>query len=1769
MSMMTSLSDLVGRARTMRNRRATLMRKQRSLTVMMEKLEGRELLAANPTTSVVSLTTGTNPAALGTALTFSDVVSVGSANNGNPAGSVQFKDNGNNLGSPVSTSSATSNKTTTYQLSVSNLSAGAHTITAVYTSSDTTQWGNSTSAGLSETINMGTVTVTANPQTKVYGASVPTLTYSYSGLQNGDSFTGSLATTGTASSNVGTYAITQGTLSAGPNYTINYTGANLAVTTAPLTVTADAKSKVYGATVPSLTYGYSGLVNGDTSGVFSGSLVTTGTASSNVGSYPISQGTLSAGSNYAISYTGANLTVTTAPLTVTADAKSKVYGATVPSLTYGYSGLVNGDTSGVFSGSLATTGTASSNVGSYPISQGTLSAGSNYAISYAGANLTVTTAPLTVTADAKSKVYGAALPSLTYGYSGLVNGDTSGVFSGSLATTGTVSSNVGSYPISQGTLSAGPNYAISYTGANLTVTTAPLTVTADAKSKVYGAALPSLTYGYSGLVNGDTSGVFSGSLATTGTVSSNVGSYPISQGTLSAGSNYAISYTGANLTVTTAPLTVTADAKSKVYGDAVPSLTYGYSGLVNGDTSAVFTGSQATTATASSNVGTYPISQGTLSAGSNYTISYTGANLTVTTAPLTVTADAKSKVYGDAVPSLTYGFSGLVNGDTSGVFSGGLATTGTASSNVGNYPITQGTLSAGSNYTISYTGANLTVTTAPLTVTADPQSKVYGAPLPNLTFGYSGLVNGDTSAVFTGSQATTATASSNVGTYPISQGTLTAGSNYTISYNGVNLTVTTAQLTVTADTQSKVYGDAIPSLTFGYSGLVNGDTSGIFTGSLATTGSATSNVGIYPISQGTLSAGANYAISYTGANLTVTTAPLTITADPLSKIYGDALPSLTYGYSGLVNGDTSTVFTGSLATTATASSNVGTYPISQGTLTAGSNYSISYTGANLTVTTASLTVTGNPQSKVYGASLPSLTYSYSGLVNGDTSAVFTGGLATTATASSNVGSYPISQGTLSAGSNYTISYTGANLTVTTAPLTVTADPQSKVYGAALPSLTYGYSGLVNGDTSAVFTGSLVTTATASSNVGSYPISQGTLSAGSNYTISYTGANLTVTTAPLTVTADAKSKVYGDAVPSLTFGYSGLVNGDTSAVFTGSQATTATASSNVGTYPITQGTLTAGSNYTISFTGANLTVTTTPLTVTGDPQSKVYGASLPSLTYGYSGLVNGDTSAVFTGSLATTATASSNVGTYPISQGTLTAGSNYTISYTGANLTVTTAPLTVTADPQSKVYGASLPNLTFGYSGLVNGDTSAVFTGSQATTATASSNVGSYPISQGNLSAGSNYTISYTGANLTVTTVPLTVTADPQSKVYGASLPSLTYGYSGLVNGDTSAVFTGSLATTATASSNVGTYPISQGTLSAGSNYTISYTGANLTVTTAPLTVTADAKSKVYGAAVPGLIYGYSGLVNGDSSTVFTGGLATTATSSSGVGSYPISQGTLAAGSNYAVNYTGASVTVTPATLTVTVDNQNMGHGDSVPTLTYSLSGFVLGENATTAGVTGSASPSTTATSTSSAGYYPIWATAGTLAAPNYTFATVGGSMAVHPKILAVNVRWGVDSLNIIGANRDLPFFNITAVDVLFSDDVTGVSGTSGISLTSTNGGPVYTFNSGSYSGNDAVRGLPTAIGIDKLSLAVSNGVAANGFPGLTLFGATNFAFSVLPGDFNGDGSVNIADSAGINKLIGGETTQPFNVWVWADMDGDGHVTSTDYTLSKSKTGTKL
>ncbi len=977
------------------------------------------------------------------------------------------------------------------------------------------------------TIDQAALTVTDSDASSVYGSALPDFAVGYSGFVNGDNANSlttqpTASTTATASSPAGTYPITaSGAVDA--NYIITYQGGTLTINPATLTVTAKNATSTYGSALPALGVKYSGFVNGDdaTKLTTAPTATTTATASSPAGTYAIApSGGVSA--NYTFTYVNGTLTISPAALTIIANNATMTYGATVPALGLSYSGFVNGEgaASLTTAPTVTTTATSSSPVGMYPITaSGAVDA--NYTITYQAGTMTVNPANLTIKARNTSMVYGGAVPALDVTYTGFVTGDdaSSLTTAPTVTTTATPASPAGTYPITaSGAVDA--NYTISYLSGTLTVGKATLTVTADSKSMPLGGPLPALTVSYSGFVNGDVASSLTTqpTASTTATASSPSGTYPI---TASGGvsSNYSFVYVNGSLSVGKAILVISANSATMPYGGTFPNLTISYSGFVNGDNASSLTTQPSLSLTASANspVGTYTITPSG-AVDPNYTIVYVNGTFSITRVPLVIKANNASMAYGATVPALSATYTGFVNGDNASSLTTPptLTTTATSASPIGTYP-TNASGAADNNYTISYQPGTLTVGKATLTVTANNKSMPLGGPVPPLTVSYSGFVNGDnaSSLAIQPTATTTATAGSPAGIYPITPGG-GVSSNYTFNYVNGSLAVATAVLTITANPASSVYGAALVpngSLTVSYSGFVNGDGPSSLTTLPVVTNAATagSPVGTYALIPSG-AASANYSIQYVSGNYTITPASLTITAVSQDMLYGSAVPPLSASYSGFVNGDNASSLTTrpTLTTTATSASPTGTYPISVfGAVDA--NYNINYQGGTLTVTGAVLTITPNPASMTYGGSVPHLSVSYSGFINGDNASNLTvqPTATTTATAASPAGVYPITaSGAVDA--NYTIVYSPGTLTINPATLVVSAQPATKQYGAADPALRYTVSGFLNGDDTSIFTGSLIRAPGEA--VGTYPIAQGSLSAGNNYTIDYISNLLTITIA---------------------------------------------------------------------------------------------------------------------------------------------------------------------------------------------------------------------------------------------------------------------------------------------------------------------------------------------------------------------------------------------------------------------------------------------------------------------------------------------------------------------------------------------------------------------------------------------------------------------------------------------------------------------------------
>ncbi|RJX39284.1 hypothetical protein D3P09_07485 [Paenibacillus pinisoli] len=241
------------------------------------------------------------------------------------------------------------------------------------------------------------------------------------------------------------------------------------------------------------------------------------------------------------------------------------------------------------------------------------------------------------------------------------------------------------------------------------------------------------------------------------------------------------------------------------------------------------------------------------------------------------------------------------------------------------------------------------------------------------------------------------------------------------------------------------------------------------------------------------------------------------------------------------------------------------------------------------------------------------------------------------------------------------------------------------------------------------------------------------------------------------------------------------------------------------------------------------------------------------------------------------------GTYPLKL-SLPASNPYSAAEYVTTLTVNKAPLTVTPNDVSRPYGSPNGNFSASFSGLMAWDTAAsIGQPVYSTAAHASSPVGNYNITIGGLNS-TKYTITYSLGTLSVTPVPLTVTAADQIRVYGQPNPVLTGSISGLVNNDT---LRAAYSTSAIASSPAGTYRIVPSLSDPDNvlpNYAVTIDEGELTVTKAELRVTTDPVSRWADHANPPLKGSLTGVAAGDSITAQYG---TSAEEDSPAGEYDI------------------------------------------------------------------------------------------------------------------------------------------------------------------------------------------------------------------------------------------------------------------------------------------
>ena len=902
----------------------------------------------------------------------------------------------------------------------------------------------------------------------------------------------------------------------------------------------------------------------------------------NAGSYTI-RATINGGScdlQFSAPY---SYTIAPANLIITASNVNRTYGGAIlsnsaGSLSFTTSGLQNNETIGsvtiLYATGLGSGNEITSSVATYvgmiaamSPTGGTFSS-SNYYISYAPGNIVVIPATLTITAVNKTKVYGSANPTLTYSYSGLVNGDIAPSTLPIPNTAAVTGSPVGSYTI---TLSGAsdPNYTIDYVNGTLSVTSATLTITAVNKTKVYGSANPTLTYSYSGLVNGDIAPSTLPIPNTAAVTGSPVGSYTI---TLSGASdpNYTIDYVNGTLSVTSATLTVSVTALDKVYnGNNTASVTL-TDNRIAGDVLTI-NKTEATFNNKNIGIGKSVSVSGISLTGAdagNYTLTSSTATGTasITVRSLTITATISDKVYdGNTTANATLTDNRIAEDvftvDKTATFNNKNIGTGKAVS-VSGISLT-GTDAGNYTYTSAIDAGTASITVRSLTISATTSDKVYdGNTNANVTL-TDNRISGD---VFTVDKTATFN-NKNIGTdkaVAVSGITLTGtdAGNYTLTNatttSAGTASITVRSLTITATVLDKMYdGNTTANATLTDNRVTGDDLTvnktATFNNKNIGTGKTVSVSGISLT--GTDAGNYTYTSAIDAGTASITVRSLTISATTSDKVYdGNTNANVTLT-DNRISGDVFTV-----DKTATFNNkNIGTdkaVAVSGITLTGTDAGNYTLTNATTTsagtasITVRSLTITATVLDKMYDGNTTANATLTDNRVTGDDLTV--NKTATFNNKNIGTGKAVTVSGIILTGTdagNYTITNTTAagTASITIRNLTISATVLDKVYdGNANATATLTDNKLTGDDLTLNKTGVTFN----NKNVGSgktFTVTGITLTGtdAGNYTITNATATGTasITAKSLTITATAANKEYDGNVNAVVVFSDNRISGD--------------------------------------------------------------------------------------------------------------------------------------------------------------------------------------------------------------------------------------------------------------------------------------------------------------------------------------------------------------------------------------------------------------------------------------------------------------------------------------------------------------------------------------------------------------------------------------------------------------------------------------------------
>lgn len=540
----------------------------------------------------------------------------------------------------------------------------------------------------------------------------------------------------------------------------------------------------------------------------------------------------------------------------------------------------------------------------------------NYNIIVKTGKLTITKTKVVVAAVDANKVYGETDPKLEYVITGNIKKADYDKL-GEILPSRVDGEKVGSYDIEVSVENMETDdYIVSTSPGKFTISQAPVSLTVDDVSKVYGEATPEFTYKVTGLIGEDVlSGVTLSCAKCSSTGLENVGEYDITASVKAASNpNYAVTTTGGTLTVTPKAAKVTVNKAEKTYGDKDPDFTFDVDGLVSEGEELEL---PIITRAEGENVGTYKVSVSFAEgSNSNYTLTVTPSTLTIKKKEVTLTVTDVFKKFGEEDPELEYTVEGLATFDGVEDVLKDVALSREPGEDAGLYTITA-TVDEESNpnYIVTTIDGSFGITANEdkivVTIKGHTDTVEYNGK-ERIVQGFDITSNSEVYSLsyvkYTGDSVVSGT---DAGKYLMG---LSASNfkNTSVNYPNVTFNITDGvllvkprSLVVTALADTITYGDATPTeFKWIADSLLEGDELDNIHVSLDKTGLL--DAGDYPLTFDAQSpTNGNYVVSsYETNSLTVQQKVVTVEIADAQKVYGDPDPaSFLYEVTGLIEGD--------------------------------------------------------------------------------------------------------------------------------------------------------------------------------------------------------------------------------------------------------------------------------------------------------------------------------------------------------------------------------------------------------------------------------------------------------------------------------------------------------------------------------------------------------------------------------------------------------------------------------------------------------------------------------------------------------------------------------------------------------------------------------------------------------------------------------------------------------------------------------------------------